>query len=531
MNLDVMQRIMLSVTAARDSREALEEIVASIAKCPNVALARIWLVERASDDRGDRAWLRLVASAGRLTTPGSEPTKLDGRYARFEFGDRKIGRVAATGVGVLLTDLEADRNWIAEPEWVAAEGITSFAAQPLLFRGEALGVLAVFDRAPISAKDFTWLRTFADHAAVAISNARAFEEIARLKSRLEQDNDYLREEVTASFGDILGRSPALDKVLRQIEMVAPTDAGVLILGESGVGKELVARALHDRSRRRDRPLVKVNCGAIPSELFESEFFGHVRGSFTGALRDRVGRFEIADGGTLFLDEVGEIPMAHQAKLLRVLQEGTFERVGDAKTKKVDVRVIAATNKNLADEAAAGRFRADLYYRLSVFPIDVPPLRQRNEDIPALAAHFVERAAQRLGVPAPRLTQANVRSLEQYDWPGNVRELQHVVERAVILARSGALRFAEFERKAPAKSDVLPKLRNDGGAVATLADLKRLEREIVARALEEAGGKVSGAGGAAELLGVRPTTLESKLRALGLKDKKLRRTATVVRGPT
>src|SRR6201999_1927728 len=246
---------------------------------------------------------------------------------------------------------------------------------------------------------------------------------------------YLRQEVREAnaFGDLVGRSPALAAVERQIELVAPTDAPGLILGETGPGKELVAREVHRRSGRSARPLIKVNCAAVPRELYESEFFGHARGAFTGALRDRAGRFELADGGTLFLDEVGEIPLELQAKLLRVLQEGELERVGEERTRKINVRLIAATNGDLRAEAEAGRFRQDLYYRLSVFPVELPPLRKRADDIPLLAEHFLALAARKLGRPKLRLTLAHVQQLQQYPWPGNVRELQHVIERAAITA--------------------------------------------------------------------------------------------------
>ena len=517
---------MLAIADARSTDDVLALLAAGIAACPNVALARIWLVQRAAHDRGEDRWLQLAASAGNLHAAGVDPRRLDGRFARFELGDRKIGRVATTGEGVLLGDLCADDPWIAEPAWIRSESIRAFAAQPLVARGETLGVLAVFDREPIRVADFAWLRTFADHAAVAITNARAFEEISELRRKLELENDYLREEVSSSFGDLLGGSPALGKVLRQIEMVAPTEASVLVLGESGVGKELVAHAVHERSARRGQALIKVNCGAVPGELFESEFFGHVRGAFTGAARDRVGRFELADGGTLFLDEVGEIPLAHQSKLLRVLQEGTFERVGDGQTRRVDVRVIAATNRDLQGEVARGRFRADLYYRLSVFPIEVPPLRARREDVPLLAQHFVKRSARRLAVPEPRLTQAHARELQLYDWPGNVRELQHVVERAVILSRGGSLRFPDLVASVEAARDPSPNIAGANASStaipSTLAEVKALEKRVIAAALERAGGKISGKDGAAELLGVPPTTLDSKLRVVGLEKRKRKR---------
>ncbi|MEQ1895688.1 MAG: sigma 54-interacting transcriptional regulator, partial [Planctomycetota bacterium] len=320
-------------------------------------------------------------------------------------------------------------------------------------------------------------------------NARAFEEIAELKRRLELENDYLRAEASEREIDA-GGSPALREVLRQIETVAPTDAGVLVLGESGVGKELVAHAVHARSPRKDRPLVRVNCGAIPGELFESEFFGHVRGSFTGAIKDRIGRFELADGGTLFLDEVGEIPLEHQAKLLRVLQEGTYERIGDAKTRHTDVRVIAATNRDLQKEVERGHFRADLYYRLGVFPIEVPPLRERREDLPALAQHFITRSARRLNLRAPRLTPAALDTLATYDWPGNVRELQHVLERAVILGRGKSLELGELlpRSKSSSKASTAP---SPDEPLPTLAEFKRRERALLEAALERAGGKISG----------------------------------------
>src|SRR6266481_2582747 len=263
--------------------------------------------------------------------------------------------------------------------------------------------------------------------------------IAKQKN-LEFENEFLQNEFRASFGNTIGHSPALQKVLAQIATVAPTEANVIILGESGTGKELVARAIHDLSARKGRPLVRVNCASIPKELFESEFFGHVRGAFTGAIKDRVGRFELADDGTLFLDEVGEIPLDLQSKLLRVLQEGQFERVGDERTRTVKVRLITATNRDLLAEAKAGRFRLDLYYRLSVFPIEVPPLQERLEDIGELAEHFIKQAARRLGVPRPRLTKLHAQEFQSYDWPGNVRELQNVIERAVTMAKGGALRF-------------------------------------------------------------------------------------------
>ena len=336
--------------------------------------------------------------------------------------------------------------------------------------------------------------------------------IARQKN-LELENEFLQRELRANFGDMIGHSAGLRKVLGQISTVAPTEANVLILGESGTGKELVARAIHDLSSRKARSLVRVNCASIPKELFESEFFGHVRGAFTGAIKDRVGRFELADGGTLFLDEVGEIPLDLQSKLLRVLQEGQFERVGEERTRTVKVRLIAATNRDLLAEAKAGRFRLDLYYRLGVFPIEVPPLRKRLEDIPALAEHFVQHSSRRLGVARPGLTMAQLRQLADYDWPGNVRELQNVIERAVILARGGALHFdlPASEQSVEAVSPPPITLQNAGEL--SLEELDVREREIITTALRRTRGKIYGNDGAAALLKIKPTTLVSKMKRL------------------
>ena len=353
---------------------------------------------------------------------------------------------------------------------------------------------------------------------------RAFEEIKVLKSQLELHNTYLQEEVVEAkaFGDLVGQSSGLRHLISQIDMVAPTEASVLILGETGTGKELVAHEIHRRSARKDGPLVRVNCASIPRELFESEFFGHVRGSFTGAVKDRAGRFETAEGGTIFLDEVGEIPLDIQNKLLRVLQEKRYERVGDDRTRRANVRILAATNRDLKKAAAAGRFREDLYYRLNVFPIQVPPLRERTDDIPLLAKHFVEISAKELKCAKPRLTRAAVTQLQNYDWPGNVRELRNVVERAVILARGDALDF-DLPITGQAAPPARPSPRADSSAASvaqpkflTEVELERFERDNLVLALEAANWKISGPESASELLGVKPTTLLSRMTKWGLK---------------
>jgi len=527
MNPQALQSVALAVAEARSVETVLGRIVLGLLAQEGVALARIWLVAPGDicascpmrpECPDQSRCLHLVASAGNpVADTGEDWSRLNGDFRRFPMNVRKVGRVGGTGEPLLVNTDLAESPEMARPDWLRRERIVSFAGQPLIFRGEILGVLAVFSRAEIQEAQFEWLRTFADHAAVAIANARAFEEVARLRQQLELERDYLREEVreALAFGEIVGQSPALQTVLKQIDLVAPTDAAVLILGESGTGKELVASAIHEHSPRRDRALVRVNCASVPAELFESEFFGHVKGAFTGALRDRVGRFQLADRGTLFLDEVGEIPIALQGKLLRVLQEGQFERVGDDTTRKVDVRIIAATNRDLKRDVETARFRHDLYYRLSVFPIELPPLRERREDIPALAAHLLRLACARLKRPGMRLTSQDLAALERYDWPGNVRELQHVIERAIILGQGGRLRFdtALPRRQLGSESAKQRQTAIVGprptATVVPEAEVRRRERENVLAALEQARWKVYGPGGAAELLGIKATTLASR----------------------
>ena len=533
LDVELLQSISLAVAKVGDVETVLKMIVMGLADKASCTLARIWLT--APGDICERCALRaecpdqeqclhLKAGEGRPTNPlsGDRWYRTDGDFQRFPLGIRIVGRIGASGQSEHLFDTAGDKEWIGRDDWLHREGIRTFVGHPLQFRGEILGVLGVFTRERLGPEKVAWLRLFADHAAVAIANARAFEEIERLHRRLELENEYLREEVKVArgFGDMIGQSAALRKVLDQVGLVGPADTTALICGESGTGKELIARAIHERSLRSGRAMVKVNCGSVPRELFESEFFGHVRGAFTGAIRDRAGRFQLADRGTLFLDEVGEIPLDLQSKLLRVLQDGTFERIGEERTRKVDVRVIAATNRNLEQEVEAGQFREDLFYRLSVYPIDAAPLRQRLDDVGLLAAHFLERAWRRLGVPPQRLKQRHVEALESYQWPGNIRELQNVVERAVLGAKSGPLEF-DLPQDSPKQQRASggaeqPKSRTSG--ILNYSELKRRERDNLLAALRAARWRISGPAGAAKLLGLRPTTLASKIKTLGLREE-------------
>ena len=343
-------------------------------------------------------------------------------------------------------------------------------------------------------------------------------ENARLREELERERDYLREEVTVAmnFGRIVGTSPALRRMIKRVEAVAETPASVLVQGESGVGKELVAHAIHMHSPRASGPLVKVNCASIPKELFESEFFGHIKGAFTGAHRDRIGRFQLADGGTIFLDEISEIPLELQGKLLRVLQESEFERVGDDVTRSVDVRVIAATNRDLEQLIVDGEFREDLFYRISVFPVDVPPLRERGDDVIQLAQHFLEQTCKDFGRNVLTLTRAQAANLRSYDWPGNIRELKNVIERAVILSTGKVLRLDLSMLGLSSESNDVTESAVVSGEVMTEEELRDLQKNNIVKALHRANWKVSGVGGAAELLGIRPTTLADRIRTMNIK---------------
>ncbi len=521
---------LLELAHIRSVDELLQRVVTLLTDRPHVVWARIWLKEgghlcatcQGSGQCSDQSMcLQMAASSGQDHNSDAPVwSRSDEGAQRLPLGIGEIGLVGSTGEPMVVADLQEDPVWSGLRGWVRQQGIRGFNAQPIVFKDRILGVLAIFTSIPTPERGPEWLRILADQIAVALMNARAFEEIERLRAQLEIENVYLQEEVreARAFGDIIGQNGAMQRLLRQIEMVAPTDASVLILGESGTGKELVAREIHRRSRRNNHPLIRVNCASVPRELYESEFFGHAKGAFTGAIKDRAGRFEAANGGTLLLDEVGEIPLELQSKFLRVLQEKQYERVGEETTRSVDVRIIAATNRDLKREVEEGRFRQDLYYRLNVFPVEVPPLRERSDDIPLLAMHFLEQAAQRLHLPMPRFTEAMARRLQSYAWPGNVRELQNATERALILAQKGVLHFDLPDAELAETSQAPQAAQPETGSVEILTEAELLQREkqnLVA-ALNKANWKVHGEGGAAELLGVKPTTLISRIKKLGLK---------------
>ncbi|MHA3084196.1 sigma 54-interacting transcriptional regulator [Acinetobacter sp. ANC 5383] len=378
-----------------------------------------------------------------------------------------------------------------------------FTSTPVIRDGEIIGSVVVF-------------RDITERLNTEKQLTHTLQELQELKSRLEQQNEYLQEEILQEnqYHEIVGSSPAILQIIEKIKVVASTDANVMIYGESGTGKELIARAIHQSSHRKQQPLIRVNCAAIPSELFESEFFGHVKGAFTGAIRDRSGRFELADSGTLFLDEIGEIPLELQSKLLRVLQEGTFERIGEEKTRHVDVRIIAATNRNLKEEVKQKRFREDLYFRLNVFPISSPALRNRKEDIPLLVSHFTKLISDNRKVPHLAFSQKHILELQQYEWPGNIRELQNVLERALITARQGTVSFKYLLESEQPSTVIESELRSKNTTqILTMQQLKNLEVKNLQLAIQQCNGKIFGDDGAAKLLDINPTTLISRLKKL------------------
>lgn len=421
-------------------------------------------------------------------------------------------------------DLRREQHSEGERRLVA-EGIQSYCVVPLIAMGQSIGTFSVWSETEnrYTPADAELLREVANQVALAIANMKSYEEIAALKARLEKENVYLQEEIRCehNFEEIVGDSPPLLALLRRVDQVAPTDSTVLIYGETGTGKELIARAIHDRSNRKKRPLVKVNCSAISAGLVESELFGHAKGAFTGAFERRIGRFELADGGTIFLDEVGELPLDTQVKLLRVLQEREFEPVGSNRSVHVDVRIICATNRNLEQAIKAGTFRSDLYYRLNVFPLEVPPLRERRSDIDQLAKFFVSRYARKLGKNITGISEAATQKLLSYSWPGNIRELQNVIERALILS-TGPILDLENDLQSIPRPAVPSEPPLEIEAVLPYADqpplktLQEVERAHILAVLQQTHGVIEGSNGAAKTLGMHPNTLRHRMEKLGIK---------------
>jgi formate hydrogenlyase transcriptional activator len=491
-------QVLLEITNVLVSELDIRELFPSITACLRRVMPSDYSSLALLDKSGD------VLQNYALVFEGDPDIIPQGTTVRLE--ETPAGGAVATRRPIILNTNELVRFVSPVAQRLAAAGLKSLCCIPLITRNRVLGTLNVgsMKENAFAPPDIDFLTQVAAQAAIAIENATAFQEIAQLKDQLAEEKLYLQDEIRTeqNFGEIIGEDPGFRKILEQVATVAPTDASVLILGETGTGKELIARAIHDLSGRRERTFVKLNCAAIPTGLLESELFGHERGAFTGAIAQKVGRFELANKGTLFLDEVGDIPLELQPKLLRALQEHEFERLGGVKTIKVDVRLVAATNRDLAEMIANREFRSDLYYRLSVFPLSLPPLRERTADIPKLVRYFTHKYARRMNKRVESISTETMDALAAYGWPGNVRELENLIERAVILTRGTSLEIPLAELRV--KSDM-----------ATPVTLEDAERDHIRRVLEQSDGVVGGPNGAAARLGMKRTTLQSKMKKLGI----------------
>jgi formate hydrogenlyase transcriptional activator len=493
-------RLLLDVNNVMLSNLELPQLLSAIASCMGRIIGQEY-TSLALYDR-DQTTLRMHAldfptSKGPLREVLTEPV-----------GSGPAGRAVRSRRPELFDADDLKQFPVEIARRLLAEGVQSVCCIPLISRDRVLGTLNVASvrEGAFGPDNVALLEQIATQIAIAVDNALAYQRIAELNEKLSKEKLYLEDEIKAehNFEEIVGTSPSLATILRQIEVVAPTDSTVLIQGETGTGKELIARAIHNRSRRQTATFVKLNCAAIPTGLLESELFGHEKGAFTGAITGKIGRFELAHGGTIFLDEIGDLSLESQSKLLRVLQEREFERLGSTRTIRTDVRLIAATNRSLAYSVEAKEFRSDLYYRLNVFPICAPPLRDRTEDIPLLVRHFVQKFSRTMRKQIHDIPVEAQRALARYHWPGNIRELENVIERAVILTPGTTLQVPihELQRAAKVSSD-------------SILSLEEAERAAIARALEQTNWIVGGPAGAAAKLGMKRTTLQGKMRKLNI----------------
>jgi transcriptional regulator with GAF, ATPase, and Fis domain len=514
--LELISRASREMMTAESTEQVLRAIAEGTREVFDAALVRVWARQpdaecphcSRSGGTGGGSSLHLRASAGL-------GEQIDGPHHRSPVLP-VVANLADARTPTLLPDLSSEPR-IIDPAWVSRHKLQSAYGLPLISRGELLGVLTAFMRRPGDQSTLDRMAVFAAFAATTLQTARLIERLKDSNERALTENKILEQEVVAGgrFDGIIGNSPALKAALWKIQRVAKTDTTVLLLGETGTGKELAARAIHKLSKRRDLPLIRVNSAAIPPSLVDSELFGHEKGAFTGAHQRRLGRFELANRGTLFLDEVGDLQPDMQSRLLRALEQGEIERVGGEGTIKIDVRLIAATNRDLPAAIASGAFRADLYYRLDVFPIVMPPLRERIDDIPLLVKHSLALIAKRLGQPQKVVSNESMQLLEQYSWPGNIRELHNVLERACVLASGRVVEVKDPALIAPVLPATPADTSGHSGAPHRFQTLEELDTGHIRLALESTSGRIDGARGAARLLGLHPNTLRSRMERLGI----------------
>ncbi|MHC4457973.1 MAG: sigma-54-dependent Fis family transcriptional regulator [Planctomycetota bacterium] len=506
---EILERAAFQMTSSLNLGEVLTTITKGLVEELDAPLARIWLLHpgdicsqchQASVCSNRELCLHLSASDGIKTS-------CDGDFRRFPIGSLHIGQIARFKEPFIKKNLYDDARF-PNQAWLMQNDIRSHAGFPLVFREQLLGVMSVFSQSEFVPGIVEHLSGFANQASIAIKNAQLFAEVEQLKNRLQAENVYMQEEIKLihNFEELIGSSDEFKHVLQKVEQVAPTDATVLIRGESGTGKELVARAIHNISPRSKRPLVKVNCAALPSTLIENELFGHEKGAYTGAVSQKIGRFELANGGTIFLDEIGDLPFDTQSKLLRIIEDGEFEPVGGIKTKRIDVRIIAATNHYLEELIENGSFREDLYYRLNVFPIKIPPLRERKVDIPYLVKHFIRKYSEKLGKKIDTIPPKIMLTFQKYHWPGNIRELENIIERSVIISKTNIIQtdgFLDFQA-------------HKSSGTSGLRTLRDVEQAHILRVLDETNWVIEGKQGAATRLDIHPATLRSRMKKLGIK---------------
>ncbi len=523
-----LKELLIKIAAQKSIDSILNMVVDNFIQRPNIAIVRIWLKKKgdickncfmSGNCRNPKECLHLAASKGEsICKKEKNWSVLEDQFMRIPMGYSTIGKVAWKKRDLSKKEIEKEFDWQEKDIWAKGEKIAGFEIKPLLFDNRMLGVIAIYSRTKADRDKEGKFRVemIAHSIAAAIANSETYNEINRLNSQLELENTFLKKEIneTRNYGSIIGKSPNLMNILEQIELVAKTDVNIFIFGEPGTGKELIAREIHNKSPRKTMPLIKVNCGTIPEKLYKSKFFGSIKGGMSGNIHKGAGMFEAADKGTLFLDEAGDLPVKFQSKFLRVLQKGSYERLGENIARNINARIIAATSRNIKNDIKQGRFRQDLFYKLNVFPIHIDPLRERKEDIKLLANYFLKRISKEMQKTVPDISKQGMKKLLSYSWPGNVRELQNIIERAVITFQGKKLEFSISDNNQNCALKAKAMYKGEHSLkVLTEEQISLLSMRNTINALKMCNGKIYGQDGAAALLKIPPTTLSSRLKKI------------------